>query len=435
MVKTRDKKVHIDFPTLIFFISMAEIILCGSGRIIVIGGITERYILFFLNLCCAVYLIATEQATLSTKSLTLFSVYFVILLAAIFKGIILNGIGSTLQHSKGYLFALYFLPAATILNSKERVKELFRLCDKFALALAFIIVVLFLLLSVNFNRFYAVFNPILLRYDIGHIVNVGAVPRVFFKCVPYCAIFAIYRITEWLYKPIRHRVLYFISILIMIAAVITSFTMGLWLAFAVGVFIVFMHYSHKNKLIFLSVCFIGGCLVLALFGSDIFSVLGSRLSSSDTSGIIKAQQFKQMIESWLLAPIFGHGFGESITFVSGAGTRTMLTIENTWLEILNTMGVVGLIAFLCLILYPVVALEKANKIETDMLSVKFTIIGGVFILIIVSAFNPFINNPIGLAFVGVCVSSVSAMTKRDKKANCAEGIGQSRRLERGATWQ
>lgn len=425
-------------------IIIVELVLGGSGRTIMFGEfLTIRYVLFFLAMMYFVVVIARDIfvtklsfneliKTRMSKTYVNLIIFFVIFMFSIFNGF---RNGYTLQDifiaSKGFLFILIIFPFFIFVDSIEKAKKLFEAMIYATVALAILTILIFIFYGLNPDS-YIFFRTMLDKLDYGYIAMRGGQPAVFMKASPFLAIVLNYEINMYINDPKKNRHVNITFICLLLAAVICTMSMGLWIASIVGAgFVIIVSFfnrkniklpHYKGDLLKIALVFV----LFNLFGrinspeavantNYIQNSLNSRLSSDDTSFIVKKDQLFKLTTLWLENPFFGKGFGASIMFkVDKIRNDRMVLFELFWNQLLFNVGAVGFLAYIWLIFEPMLLFFKnafkksfAGKDMMHMFSLNM----GMIIICIISSVNPFMNNPIGIGYLVIFLSSVHIYLK------------------------
>lgn len=432
------------FQNILPYIIVVELVLGGSGRTIMFGEfLTIRYLLFFMAMMYFVVVIAKDifVEKLSFKELmkTRMSKTYInlIIFFVIFMFSVLNGFrnGYTLQDifiaSKGFLFILIIFPFFIFVDSMEKAKKLFEAMIYASVILAILTILIFIFYGLNPDS-YIFFRTTLDKLDYGYIAMRGGQPAVFMKASPFLAIALNYEINMYINGPKKNKHVNIIFICLLLAAVICTMSMGLWIASIVGAgfVLVVSFFNRKNiKLPHYKGDLLKIVLVFVLFNlfgkinspeavantNYIQNSLNNRLSADDTSFIVKKDQLFKLTSLWLENPFFGKGFGASIMFkVDKIRDDRMVLFELFWNQLLFNVGVVGFISYLWLIFEPMLLFVKeafkksfAGKDMMHMISLNI----GMIIICIISSVNPFMNNPIGIGYLVIFLSTVNIYLK------------------------
>ncbi|MGB4588339.1 MAG: hypothetical protein WBI17_03770 [Clostridiaceae bacterium] len=432
------------FQNILPYIIVVELVLGGSGRTIMFGDfLTIRYVLFFMAMMYFVVVIARDIfitklsfreliKTRVSKTYINLIIFFVILMFSIFNGF---RNGYSLQDifiaSKGFLFILIIFPFFIFVDSMEKAKKLFEAMIYASVILAVLTILIFIFYGLNPDS-YIILRTTLDKLDYGYIAMRGGQPAVFMKASPFLAIALNYEINMYINDPKKNRYVNITSICLLLAAVICTMSMGLWIASIVGVgFVIIVSFfnrrniklpHYKGDLLKIALVFV----LFNLFGkinspeavantNYIQNSLNNRLSSDDTSFIVKKDQLFKLTTLWLENPIFGKGFGASIMFkVDKIRNDRMVLFELFWNQLLFNVGAVGFLAYLWLIFEPMLLFFKkafkksfAGKDMMHMISLNM----GMIIICIISSVNPFMNNPIGIGYLVIFLSSVHIYLK------------------------
>jgi len=363
----------------------------------------------------------------------------------IFTFSILNGLqnGYTVQDifiaSKGFLFVLIIFPFFIFVESIDKAKNLFKAMIFASVILAILTIFIFIFYGLNPDS-YIMIRTFLDKLDYGYIAMRSGQPAVFMKASPFLAIALNYEINMYINGPRKNRHVNIVFICLLLAAVICTMSMGLWIASIVGAgFIIIVSFfnrkniklpHYKGDLLKIALVFI----FFNLFGKIITpetvvntnyiqNSLNNRLSSSDSSFIVKKDQLFKLTTLWLENPFFGKGFGASITFkVDNLRDDRMVLFELFWNQLLFNIGVFGFLSYIWLIFEPMILFFKnafkkhfVGKDVMHMISLNM----GMIIICIISSVNPFMNNPIGIGYLVIFLSSVNIYLK--PKAEEIEG--------------
>ncbi len=396
--------------SLLLIIIILEWVLGGSGRLITFGSFFSiRYIIFLI---AGIYFILKCEINnfKIRKDLFYFDVFlfFYVFIFAIANGI-LSGyeVGNVIKSSQGYLYLLMYFPLALLINNKRRVKQIFWLFINGAVVLALITLTIFILFYFN-HSMGQVLSPILNKLDYGYIALRGGLPAVFLKSSPLVAIAFILLLIQFINLKKELNIKNFIKILVLFFGILATMSMGIWIATFVGVLLAIAISKRKYRLMGLVAVFLLICFAYFFLSDYINIALTNRLSSSDSSSIIKFDQLITLLQTWSDRLIFGNGFGIEITFSTILGTRTMINFELFWLQLLVNMGLIGFIVYIKIFVKSIYySIKISKKIPfKDALLIKSLIVGLVM-LSIISSVNPFLNNSIGIGYLIIVLATIS----------------------------
>jgi len=401
---------------LLAVIIIIELVLGGSGRLIAFGSLlTIRYILFLFALAYFAASFVKNKFTLKRKAfyidiILFFFMFFVSLASGIYRG---YDLGNILRTSQGYLYLLIYFPFSIMINNTEKSKKMHTLFANCTVVLAIISIAIFVIFKLNPSS-YSIITPILNRFNYGYIAMRGGLPAVFLKTSPYMAIGFIIFLFQFINIKDKRNITNLIKLLLLLIGCIATMSMGIWIAVFVGVFLVIVLSEGKYKrAAIISIAFIS-VIIMVLFLGYISESLGNRLSTSDSSYIVKFNQLLTLIDYWAKHPLLGNGFGVEVTFTSELGTREMINFELFWVQILVNMGILGFLLYSNIIVkalyYSIRTWKDIPK--NDMVLIKSLGVG-LIALCIVSSVNPFLNNPIGIGYLILVLSTISVYTKEN----------------------
>jgi len=189
-----------------------------------------------------------------------------------------------------------------------------------------------------------------------------------------------------------------IAILIISMAMILSGTRG----FVVMFFLVYaMFYGIPLILkLNLKVLF----LAVIMFVTCIYFFANFDLGNKIQSDSKRIEQVNQVVERVNLKSLFiGHGFGVGIPV-------RKIHMEIGYLEVFHKQGVVGLFLWGILLTYIYNQYKKrSNSIKTR----KAFFISVIFVFLL-SITNPYFNNPIGISFIIITISTYAVLNKSQK---------------------
>jgi hypothetical protein len=399
-------------------IIILELVLGGSGRLITFGSfLSLRYILFFIAF---VYFILKCRINNFKIKKNLFYIDIIVFFFA-FTFAIANGIlsgyeiGDIIKSSKGYLYLLIYFPISLLIDNKEKSKQIFKLFLNSSVVLAIVALTIFVFFYFDHTK-YHLFTPILNKLDYGYIALRGGLPAVFLKTSPMIAIAFVLLLVHYINLKTERNFKNIIKLSILLFGIVSTMSMGLWVATFVGVMLTIVLSKGKYKVVGLATVILLMSFAYYFLSEYINVSITNRLNSNDSSFIIKFDQFFRLIENWSNRLIFGNGFGIEITFLTDLGSRTMINFELFWLQLLVNMGLVGFIIYIKMFIKSIFySIKTINAISfEESLHIKSLIVGLV-VLAIISSVNPFLNNPIGIGYLVIVMNTISTYSKDLKK--------------------
>lgn len=423
------------------YIIIYELVLGGSGRVIMLTNqITIRYFLYFIALLYYFIVIMKDIFVdkLSIKDLVkkrinrtliYLLIFFTLFLYAIFNGY-KNGnpISDIFESSKGFLYILMLFPFSVFVDSKEKAKKLVRVFINATVILAIITFIIFIIYGL-YNESYNVFGVLLNKWSYGYIALRSGFPAVFMKTSPYMAVALIFELNMFINGVEKKTKRKMFNIFILIEGIICTMSMGIWIATAVGFGLVVLTsiLNRKNirtehgKSIFVEllpmiiIVVITQIIFNQIFDDYIVSVIDNRIDSADSSFVVKSDQLIKLTSVWLEDIFFGKGYGVRIFFELGKfRSESMIQFELFWNQLLVNMGLVGFVSYMLLIFEPVLVffngmIKKRYKGEDVIFILSLCI--GIFMMCIISSVNPFMNNPIGIGYLVLFLSTINLYRK------------------------
>ena len=419
------------------FIIIYELVLGGGGRVIMLGSqLTIRYFLFFMAMLYYLMVILRDVLVekLSFKDLANKrmnpTLWFLIVFFALFMFAIFNGyrngyaLSDIFESSKGFLFILMIFPFSVFVDSKDKAKRLVKAFVNSTVILAIITFIVFIVFGLNHESFNF-FNYFLTKWSYGYIALRNGFPAVFMKTSPYMAIALIYELNIYINGTEKKNKRKMFNIFILIEGIICTMSMGIWIATSVGFFLVIIIsiLNRKNikttsgKSIFIEL--LPMIIIIAItqvifnqfFSNFIVSVIDNRIDSTDISYVVKSDQLIRLTSVWLENIFIGKGFGIRIFFELGKfRSESMIHFELSWNQLLVNMGLVGFAAYMLVIYEPVLTFFRGlfkKRYKSEDIIFVLTLCIGIFMLCIISLVNPFMNNPIGIGYLALYLSTIN----------------------------
>jgi hypothetical protein len=387
-----------------------DLIYGGAGRIISFGPLTPRYVLFLSAMLFFIVDVwkkgfKTPKNLFYAPLFTFFALYLVAVINGILRGYSPEDI---IFASKGYLYLFMLLPFTIFIDSKEKALQVVKLFNIGALVFAVLTICFFVLIKVEPGMFNII-NRIMQKHYYGHLAIRYGLPSVFFKTSPYMAIAFINIMMRWVNLEKERNFVNVVYMIILFMGCLTTMNMGIWIALFVGIVGVGL-ISKGGKRIYVMLALVMIVTVMALtLGEYVWTAFANRINVNDSSYIIKSDQLKTLMSLWSENLFLGKGFGTEVVFVSEIKTRIMTKFELFWMELLVLTGLLGFLAYIFMILKTFFVGFKISKCLSQQESVQIrSLLIGLFMLCVVSSVNPFLNNPIGMGYLIISMSSINA---------------------------
>lgn len=419
---------------ILLYIIIADLVLGGAGRYIVIGGISARMFIFGITLIIlVVQIFTTYKGRISYSKL-----YIPYILLFISFGIstiigLKNNIHSNVWLTvSGYTYFLFFIYFIQNVRSKDLAVRLFVFFNRLVVVLSCVSIFFYIMLFVYGISYYALYNTPLINNGFGALGIMGTrLPRVFLKCSVFIPMSLIYYISEYLRKNEKES-RNLTAVVILFLGLLSTETIGFWITFLFGglILIVAIRKSIKRRrliiLFAIFFCFSLGYASFYKYASSVHinsydntpdatlqqNIIAARLNTDDKSTSIKIEQAKVLLNASSDHIIFGNGLGKIVPVNAGATHRLSSRFEVMWLELLMNNGLFGVIAYFALIIYimKIIIFDiSRNDVEVTNISINVSI--GLVMMVIINLSNPFLNNPIGIGYVILCASVANALNK------------------------
>jgi O-antigen ligase len=358
-----------------------------------------------------------------------------------------NNLRDIFYDFNGWLYFLTIFPLAKIFKNHESLKKLF------PVILAALVWLSFKTLLASFIFSHAALDSAAFRFyrwirtsGVGEITQVkGGFFRIFFQSQIFSLIaFLTLMLTATkgiignkfsdLLKQKKFLIISFGAILFL-ATIILSMSRSFWLGLAVGSVCVLIYLlrqtsnaktSFLNKSLFSATKFIiwyASITVLSFFliitivtfpvptplgGFDTASLFAARASDSSESAILSRWELLPKLSREIAgAPLFGQGFGKTITYQSKdprqmqlptKGLYTTYAFEWGWLDFWLKLGIFGLVIYLTLIVKIIRHLFMNFK-ESDFRPIYLGLGIGLIVVSAVHFFSPYLGHPLGIILV------------------------------------
>ncbi|WP_445777212.1 hypothetical protein [Shewanella sp.] len=377
---------------MLFFLTvfLFELFLFGSGRPLVIAGVTVRMLFYSASMFLALLFIVKDSVILK-EDFTLILFFIFLLIFSSFVGVV-NG--ADFKNIVGdVLPLLYFLLVIffgfLIVNDQRFIKCWVSTLKKSSVILAslyfiFLIVIFFGL--IDFNSAYQ-----FLSSDSNEIMFRGvdsSSPGIFYKSFIFLVIgFFFFYLSNVKWSRL-------IALFIFLAILLTLTRGFILCIFVVTYFFLLLEASMLKRVCFSIFPFIIiGCFLF--FTDFIFLILRP---DSDAARFI---QFREVIEMINLNSIFiGHGYG------IGTPSRPN-NFEITYLEIFHKQGILGLTFWIFILFY----MSKKFWYLKDKIPISKPIYAGVLVIYVQTFTNPYLINSMGIGYLALAFVSLNHLTR------------------------
>lgn len=362
-----------------------DLFLLGGGRFIQFNGVSFRYFLFGIQFYFFIYYLLKGYSfpRFIYLSLLLFFLFiFIFSFVGILHGVSLNKL---INDIRPLLFFLWLPSLYVLLRSTENFSLIFKILYYSAFCLSFLHVFISFLIYSNFIDYTLIYYFFL---DTKELLWRGT-NFFFFKGSVYISVALI--MVAALHKVIDFRYLKFF-IVVSVCSIYLTFTKGLFIFTAlILILILFINRKYLTSLFL---------LIISFFSFYTILLLRADLSQSLLSYTTRVNDFLYIYNSVDAASLFfGHGFGSTI--------NDRPNIENVFLWLFWHTGFTGIVLFLLPFLY---VLFKSNSFPSALAPYRVFIISSLGFFYLISLTNPFINNPIGIGWLLLCLVFVNKLS-------------------------
>lgn len=286
--------------------------------------------------------------------------------------------------------------------------------------------VLFYIFSHDFDALRQILYYWIRRAGVGEITSLqvnGGASRLFFQSHVYVLLASVALLPSLLRERVsRLRLLGLTGLL---AVLLITLSRSFWLSLtATAIFLIIYvlrrkERSLRSKFIRLGRLFSRSfvatlCAVLIVLGSlwipirflggvNLVDLLFSRAATTEAAAMSRWSMLPILWDKITASPIFGHGFGSTVTYVSSdprivaatGGLYTTYAFEWGWLDLWIKLGLPGLIVMLWLLLDIARHLLRSGANWELRLGLSLSVLA----LALVHIFTPYLNHPLGLFYL------------------------------------
>lgn len=374
------------YLAVVLYLVVFEVFVGGGGGLVRYHDLSLRMILLAVYLLLFVFFISYHRSKVVIDSDTALVTFVLIwVCVSMLIGLInKNEIGYIIDDVKPMLyFFLYYPMRFTIDYYKISYKAIYSI-----LLLASVIVSL-IIITIYYNLTLVDLSELhLFVEDINNVFGDGTVwfrgdgKGIFFTGSVYLIvtnIFVFYFFT--VRKLMLHEWLIFS---LNVSTILISNTRGLIVMMLIGFF--FIVVCRKVTLRIILFVFISSVCMVLVYSYLGFDRLNFESIMSDKSTDIRIESFYESMDLMDRSPILGSGFGTELEHKAGHQ-------ENSYLDIALEQGLIGLA------LYVAIFYKLLTGINVYRSSVYLAFAASTASLIIFSATNPYVNNPMGIILI------------------------------------
>ena len=380
---------------LLYLLLTFEILLGGGGRLLEIGPVTARMLLFAIAIMIAFAVIAL-RGTLPGGRLTLvlLSAFLLVQSAGVVIGLSrgnpMSSVWADLQPLMYFLLAPFVALSLEDRRNVEATRSLVLIAGV-TLALAYLgVLVLLVSGRIDFSWLYEMLDA------TGEFMFRGE-SFFFYKGFVYLGVCIVFLIA----MPGR----FVVPLLVVTGiALVLTLTRGFILSTAVAVLMLL--YVLRMRV---------AALLLTLAGASALVVAFVSLYSG-VEGFMEQRSISNAVRLEDMSFIFGNVGPMTIMFGNGFGTPVLerLNIENVYLWVLWKTGVIGLAFWLAPLLACFIMFRRIPRLSTEF-RLGCALLFSVVLIYVQSAMNPYLNNPIGLMMVMIALFGLRELSAGQRR--------------------
>ncbi|MFD0939085.1 hypothetical protein [Pedobacter boryungensis] len=389
MINTLKRIEFLTILKLLFVPILFELVIGGGGHFMELGPLTARMLFFIFAIFLSLSYLAYKKRIKKDIIYIILS-FTLILFIGTLVGYVNNGTwAAIIEDLKTMIFfyiLLFFSLTIKSIGDIEKVKFIIK-SGSLILGIIFVVVILLLLMGrINFISFYAKQN------QIGEIMFRNDT-LFFYKGFLYlCVGFFFFLLSKGFYNKI--------GAFFLLLTIILTLTRG----FMLFTFLILLYYIFfiNKKAIYKWIILILGSLTLVIVVPMLLNVLGDKKGSDG----MRYLQINQVIDA--INPVslmVGHGLG------IGVESRPV-HMELSFLEIFHKQGLIGISFWIGIFSYIFFMYYQIKNEEYKKLALPFLL--SVIFIILQSATNPYMNNPIGLTMILITIVIFSKLLELQK---------------------
>lgn len=368
---------------------VTELVLCGSGQVIKVGGgLTLRMLNYLCIFGLYLLFIIYGHFRMARQDWQVFGFYLFTFFFATAWSLINNNTEYLFLDIKPLSYFLVFPFFIIAISDYDTIRKISTIIQYGALVMSIAYLVYLIAIKilglVDFVTFYGAMSE---ESDFRFRDEGG---ELFYKGFLFLPIGLLFWLKEKKMFPVC----------LILLAIYFTLTRGFYIISILGIAYYIFSISKKNlpTLLFWGIC--GAIGIFVIIVSGLFDMGGSR-SDGDLLRIIT---FDQVVSSTTpLSTLIGHGFGKGVPIRE-------IHMENVFLEIFHKQGILG-IAFWLFLLYRIRFYCKRVVIRKDIARLYWI---GTLMVYVQSLFNPFLTNPIGMSFVIISYACCRYLSQPDE---------------------
>ena len=330
---------------------------------------------------------------------------------------------------------LYFLLLLPFIAKKLDFGKILKFLLAATIWISLKTLILLFIFSYNFSLAVPVYAW-LRKTLVGEMTLLGAWNRVFIQSQIYPVIAYFYflflaidynKFTD-LFKPEKLINLFLLALFF--STIVISFSRSFWVGILITgililVYLIFKKRPYNFKIISKVVTVVIGSIILGMIlifvsippgaSKQLERQLAHRVQNQDEAALVSRWALlPKIMEEIKRNPITGQGYGATVTYVSAdpkilaknpSGIYTTYAFEWGYLDIWLKIGLVGLVAYLYLLL--VLIKEGIKLTNRKKVYLYLGLSAGLVFLTATHIFTPYLNHPLGIGFILFCSCLIS----------------------------
>ena len=433
------------------YISFVELIVGSQGHLLDINidgfDLSLRMMIFGISFIAGLVYLLKNKSSLFRNKTTMIS--FVLFVAMILWGTVLALIYKRPTQNiffdlNGYLF-IFILPIFyDIIINRIGLRKTFVILLTATIFFSMKTIIIFYIFSHHFAGL-----DLVTLYKWVRDLRIFEITRVndnFYRIFSQSQIYSLISLSITsifiAYNKIKENKILFIAGVLNLIAIIISFSRSYWVGLLVGA-IIFLFWLiikriefKKIFIMYLKFAFMFIFSILAIFAltkipytsTKLNDLLSERLTQGEAASNSRLELLPHMTDAIKKSPILGHGLSYEITYFSQDprnktdknpdGFVTTYSFEWGWLSIWVKFGILGLIAYLYIILkilFDFVKLNLANKKMDEKYLLTLGLVIGLMTVCFTNIFSPYLDHPLGISLI-ILIISIQDKLKWQKSA-------------------
>jgi hypothetical protein len=393
----------------VYLLLALEVILGGGGRLLEVGPITLRMVLFGVALVLAVMAVAARGKLPDAKATILLMISFLLVqsvgvVIGLSRGNPPEAVWTDLQPLLFWLVAPFVALALEDRRNVHATRSMI-IGAGIAMALGYLGVLVMLVTGrIDFAWLYET-----LEATGEFIFRSGNL--FFFKGFVYLGVCIVFLIA----MPGRHA-----RVLLLLTGVALILTLTRSFIISTAISVVLLLYVLRMRVIAMLTAFFGAAALVVLY-SSLLGGVDELLGDRSISNAVRLEDMSYIFSNFNpMSLLLGNGYGTPIA--------DRLNIENAFLWIVWKTGMAGLAFWLAPLLVCIVTFSRIPRQDPDF-QLACALLTSTVLIYVQSSMNPYLNNPIGLLFVMIAFFGLRSLSRREGRPSGSVKVAAVERLD------